>query len=484
MNYTPKTAFYDHQRTTLEQCAMEKYWGLFLEMGVGKSKIAIDNFALLSEKNLIDTVLVLAPKGVYDNWVQKEIPAHLPDRIKHKIARWQPNLTEKFKEEMRQIVFRKNREAGTLHILVMNIEALSTTKGTATATKYLKDNPKNMMIVDESTTIKNRKSLRSKNVVKVGKEALYKRILTGSPVTKSPLDLYAQCEFLGLSALGFKSFFSYRNRYAVIQQRYMGARSFQEITGYQRLDELNEKLNGFTTRILKSECLDLPDKVYLKREVPLTTEQKSLYVQMKKLALSQLEDGSLATTASVLTQIMRLQQICCGFLQPDDEPIQEIKNNRLNELLSVADEVQGKVIIWSSWTHDIRLIAEALRRRFGNKAAATYYGGTPQDERQDIVKDFQDPDSELRFFVGQPRTGGFGLTLTAATTVIYYSNSYDLEIRLQSEDRAHRISQTKTVTYVDLVSPDTIDEKILKALRAKIDIAGQVLGEDIKQWLI
>ena len=114
MNYTPKTAFYDHQRTTLEQCAMEKYWGLFLEMGVGKSKIAIDNFALLSEKNLIDTVLVLAPKGVYDNWVQKEIPAHLPDRIKHKIARWQPNLTEKFKEEMRQIVFRKNREAGTL----------------------------------------------------------------------------------------------------------------------------------------------------------------------------------------------------------------------------------------------------------------------------------------------------------------------------------------------------------------------------------
>jgi SNF2 family DNA or RNA helicase len=181
---------------------------------------------------------------------------------------------------------------------------------------------------------------------------------------------------------------------------------------------------------------------------------------------------------------MRLQQICCGFIQPDDEEIQEIKNNRLEELLSVADEVQGKVIIWSSWTHDIRLIAEALRRRFGNEAAATYYGETPQDERQEIVKKFQDPDSELRFFVGQPKTGGYGLTLTAATTVIYYSNSYDLEIRLQSEDRAHRISQTETVTYVDIVSPGTIDEKILKALRNKIDIAGEVLGEDAKQWLI
>ena len=484
MNYEPKTDFYDHQKTTLEQCADAKYWGLFLEMGVGKSKIAIDNFALLFEKNSIDTVLVLAPKGVYDNWVKKEIPTHLPDRIEHKIARWQPNLTEKFKEEMRQIVFRKNREGGYLHILVMNMESMSTTKGASTAFRYLQENPKNMMIVDESTTIKNRKALRTKNVVKAGKLALYKRVLTGSPVTKSPMDLFSQCEFLSPDALGFKSFFSYRNRYAIIQKRHMGPRSFQEITGYQRLDELNEKLDRFTTRILKSECLDLPDKVYLKREVPLTPEQKKLYVQMKKLALSQLDDGTLATTASVLTQIMRLQQICCGFIQPDDEEIQEIKNNRLEELLSVADEVQGKVIIWSSWTHDIRLIAEALRRRFGNEAAATYYGETPQDERQEIVKKFQDPDSELRFFVGQPKTGGYGLTLTAATTVIYYSNSYDLEIRLQSEDRAHRISQTETVTYVDIVSPDTIDEKILKALRNKIDIAGEVLGEDAKQWLI
>ncbi len=114
---------------------------------------------------------------------------------------------------------------------------------------------------------------------------------------------------------------------------------------------------------------------------------------------------------------------------------------------------------------------------------ATYYGDTEQDARQEIVNDFQDVENPLRFFVGQPRTGGYGITLTAANTVIYYSNSYDLEIRLQSEDRAHRIGQTNKVTYIDLVSPNTIDEKILQALRSKIDIAGQVLKEDTKSWL-
>jgi len=264
----------------------------------------------------------------------------------------------------------------------------------------------------------------------------------------------------------------------------MGHRSFQQIVGYRRLDELSIKLDTFSNRVLKEDCLDLPEKVYTRREVELTPEQLKLYTQMKKLALAKLESGDLATTASVLTQVMRLHQICCGFLQPDEGEIQPLANNRLKELLAISEEVQGKAIIWASWTHDIQQIADALRDRFGPDSVATYYGGTPQDERQDIVTKFQDKDSPLRFFIGQPRTGGYGITLTAANTVVYYSNSYDLEIRLQSEDRAHRIGQTNKVTYIDLVSPGTIDEKILKALRQKIDIAGQVLGEDAKDWLL
>jgi SNF2 family DNA or RNA helicase len=245
--------------------------------------------------------------------------------------------------------------------------------------------------------------------------------------------------------------------------------------------------------VLKEDCLDLPKKIYIRREVLLSPEQTKAYAQMKKLALTKLESGELATTQSVLTQIMRLQQICCGFLRTDEEELVPLKNNRLNELLDIADEVQGKAIIWATWSHDIEMIAEALRRRFGPEAAATYYGATPQNDRQDIVERFQDKDSELRFFIGQPKTGGYGITLTAANTMIYYSNSYDLEIRLQSEDRAHRIGQEQNVTYIDLMAvgqelrgkqQKTIDEKIVKALRDKINIAGEVLGEDAKQWLI
>jgi SNF2 family DNA or RNA helicase len=269
----------------------------------------------------------------------------------------------------------------------------------------------------------------------------------------------------------------------MVQRRTMGHRSFQEIVGYRRLDELNEKLLTFSSRILKEDCLDLPPRIYVRREIELTDEQAKLYTQMKRLALAQLNNGELATTSSVLTQIMRLQQICCGFLQPDEGPIEPLPNNRLSGLMSAIDETQGKVIIWASYTHDIQRITSALRDRFGPEAVATYYGATPQDERQDIIEKFQDVNSELRFFVGQPKTGGFGITLHAASTMIYFSNSYDLEIRLQSESRAHRINQTKSVTYIDLVSPNTIDEKVLNALRQKVGLAGQVLNEDVSSWL-
>ena len=475
-----KTNPYDHQRKALEASWAEEYYALFMEMGTGKTKVAIDTMAVLYEAGKINAALVVAPKGVYDNWVKNEIPAHLPDRIQRNLLRWTPAKTKRMETDLKDFI------VGDLHgikVFVMNIEAFSTSRGTEAALAFLYQNPDNIVIVDESTTIKNRKAARTKNIVKLQEYSKYRRILTGSPITKSPMDLFSQCDFLRNKALGFNSYFAFQSRYANIQQRTMGHRSFQQIVGYRRLDELSEKLDRFSNRVLKQDCLDLPEKVYVRREIEFTPEQKKLYTQMKKLALAKLESGELATTASVLTQIMRLQQICCGFLQPDEGEIESVPSNRLKELLELTDEVQGKAIIWATYTHDILRIEEAIKDRFGEDSVATYYGGTPQDERQDIVTRFQDKSDPLRFFVGQPRTGGYGITLTAANTVIYFSNSYDLEIRLQSEDRAHRIGQTNKVTYIDMVSPDTIDEKILQALRSKIDIAGQVLGEDAKDWL-
>tara|TARA_R110002051_G_scaffold78271_2_gene141840 strand:- start:2380 stop:3822 length:1443 start_codon:yes stop_codon:yes gene_type:complete len=478
--YQFKTEPFNHQREALQASWDAAYHAWFMEMGTGKSKVAIDNMGVLYKQGRIKAALIVAPKGVYDNWVKGEIPAHLPDDIERKIVRWKPAQSKSYAAELEDLTM---EAYDGLKIFVVNVEAFSSPRGARAAGRFLVQNPDNMMIVDESTTIKNRKAQRTKNLMTLTKYSRYRRILTGSPVTKSPMDLFSQCNFLDERALGYNSYFAFQSRYAVVQKRVMGARSFQEITGYRRLDELNEKLFEFSTRVLKEECLDLPEKVYIKREVELTDEQAKVYTQMKKLALAQMEGGDLATTESVLTQIMRLQQICCGFFQPDVGKIQPLKNNRLNELMNITDELQGKAIIWASYTHDIQQIADTLRDRFGPDSVALYYGETPQDKRQEIVERFQDVNNPLRFFVGQPRTGGYGITLTAATTVIYYSNSYDLEIRLQSEDRAHRIGQKNTVTYIDLVSPDTIDEKVLGALRQKINLAEQVLNEDPRNWL-
>lgn len=480
MGFEFKTQPYDHQRKALKDSWSAEYYALFMEMGTGKSKVAVDNIAILYEAGKITAALIVAPKGVYDNWVRGEIPAHLPDRIVRHVMRWSPVKTQKYENELKGFIIDKDQK---LKIFVMNVEAFSSERGFEAAQAFLHQNPDNMIVVDESTTIKNRKAQRTANLIKLRDLAKYRRILTGSPITKSPMDLFSQCELLKEKCLGFNSYFAYQSRYANVQKRTMGHRSFQQIVGYRRLDELSEKLDKISNRTLKEDCLDLPEKVYIKRFVDLTPEQERVYNQMKKLALAKLETGELATTASVLTQIMRLQQICCGHFQPDDEDIKTLKNNRMSELMDLIEEVNGKAIIWATYTHDILNIAATIRERFGDDSVACYYGGTQQDDRQDIVNRFQDKRDPLRFFVGQPKTGGYGITLTAANTVIYYSNSYDLEIRLQSEDRAHRIGQTNKVTYIDLVSPNTIDEKILTALRSKIDIAGEVLGEDAKDWL-
>jgi len=180
--------------------------------------------------------------------------------------------------------------------------------------------------------------------------------------------------------------------------------------------------------------------------------------------------------------LMRLHQITCGHFTADDGTTQEIANNRISELMNVLDEIEGKAIIWANYQHDITNIIKEVVKVHGPGSIVDYYGLTPQDERQDNIRKFQN-DDKCRFIVGTPATGGYGITLTAANTVIYYSNGYDLEKRLQSEDRAHRIGQKKNVTYVDIIAEDTVDEKIVKALRDKVNIASQVLGEDLKDWI-
>ena len=477
MKYKFKTKPYGHQITALEKSWDKEEYGYFMEMGTGKSKVLVDNIAMLYDKGKINAALIIAPKGVYRNWFSGEIPNHLPSHIDHKTVIWTAT-TSKAKDKEYQQLFKIDYD---LHILIMNVEAFSTKKGLEFATKFLNCH-KTIMAIDESTTIKTPTAKRTKAILTLGKLAKYRRILTGSPVTKSPLDLYTQCNFLHEELLGFNSYYTFRNRYATMIDRTFGGRRVQMVGGYKRLDELSDSLKKFSYRVLKEDCLDLPEKVYIQREVELSDEQKQIYSTMKSAALAQLK-GKMATAPHVLTQLMRLHQITCGHLKNDDDTITEIKNNRMSELLDVLDEVEGKVIIWANYVYDIRQIVKAISKKHGEDSIVQYYGAIPADVRQKNIEMFQDPKSDSRFFVGNPQTGGYGITLTAANNVIYYSNGYDLEKRLQSEDRAHRIGQKKSVTYVDFITPKTVDEKIVKALRKKMNIATEIMGEDIREWI-
>ena len=389
---------------------------------------------------------------------------------------WQSNITKGQQEKLESLF-----EIETaLHILVMNVEALSTDKGVKFASKFLNSH-KAIMAIDESTTIKTPTAQRTKNIIRMGDLAKYRRIMTGSPITKNPLDLYTQCYFLDPYLLDHASYYSFRNRYAIMKTMHVRGRSIQVVHKFQNLSELSERVKEFSYRVLKEDCLDLPPKNFIKRHITLTPEQKKIYEQMKKAAMAVL-NGKVSTTMTVLTQLMRLHQITCGHFTADDGSEQTVSSNRMNELMSILEETDGKAIIWANYQKDIKGIIEEITKKYGPGSVVDYYGLTPQEDRQDHIRKFQN-DPECRFLVGTPQTGGYGITLTQANTVIYYSNGYDLEKRLQSEDRAHRIGQKKTVTYIDLICEDTVDEKIVKALRDKINIASEVMGEDLKEWI-
>jgi len=216
----------------------------------------------------------------------------------------------------------------------------------------------------------------------------------------------------------------------------------------------------------------------MKRVIQLTPEQKKVYSQMKAMALAEL-NGKMITTVNVITQLMRLQQITCGHFKADDGSMQDIKNNRITELMDLLEEVEGKAVIWAHWRHDIATIVKEIEKEYPG-SVMTYYGDTTVEDRQKAIKEIQNPESKVRFLVGTPQTAGYGITLTGASTMIYYSNGYDLELRQQSEARFDLIGQKKPMTYIDILAEDTIDEKIVKSLRKKVNIATEIMGEELK----
>jgi len=477
MEFKYKTKPYAHQVEALEKSYDKKNYAYFMEMGCGKSKVLLDNIYWLWENKEIDTAIIIAPKGVYMNWKNSEIPIHLLEDMDADIYTWKANPTQAEKRHLSLGATKRDK----FRILLMNIESFVTKKAPVFLESFT-HRSEFMVAIDESTTIKNIKAKRTKAVMKFGATAKYKRILTGSPITQSPLDLYSQCAFLSKSLLGYDSYWSFQGRFAIVKQQRMGNMSFNQVVGYKNLEELTQKLKFFAHRTTKKEALDLPDKIYTTRQVDLTSTQIDQYISMKKTSVIYLEDGNMVSAPEVMTRLLRLQQLLCGYLVNDDGETVEIANNRIKVMMEVIEEMDGKVIIWSRFRYDIRKIKKELETTYGSGSVVTYYGDTSQEDRDSAIHNFQ-TNPETRFFISNAQTGGRGITLTAASNVIYYSNDFNLESRKQSEDRCHRIGQHKPVLYVDLVCPNTVDVHIVKSLLQKDKIANKTLGEEVLEWL-
>jgi SNF2 family DNA or RNA helicase len=384
MNYKFKSKPFAHQSKALEMSWDKEVFAYFMEMGTGKSKVLIDNIAMLFNVGKINGALIIAPKGVYKNWFDSEIPSHMPDYVEKKVGLWRTDPNAKDLKPL----FSTGAE---LHILIMNVEAFSTKKGVLFAHKFLSCH--NALIsIDESTTIKNPNAKRTKSILSLKPLSKFRRILTGSPVTKSPLDLFSQCQFLDSWLLNQSSYYAFRTRYAVCRKINVSGRQVEIVVGYRNLGELSEKVKPFSYRVLKDDCLDLPPKTYTKRIIELSDEQKKVYKTMKEKAIAFL-NGKMVSTATVITQLMRLHQITCGHFTSDDGDVQEIKNNRIDQLMEILEEVEGKAVIWAHYRYDIKKIVEAISKKYGENSVVTYYGDTSTDDRQKAITKIQDKDS-------------------------------------------------------------------------------------------
>lgn len=486
--YRPDTPPLAHQLEAVLMGWWRTFFAYLLVMGLGKTRVAIDDFCTNFLKGEVDALLVLAPKSVYGNWtrVDDESPGELQKWLWREVGdtavihQYRAGKSARDARERQAVL---DTRAPGARILVVNVEAVSSTKEAVEFCEKFLRSHRTMMVIDESTVIKDRSSNRTKRITKMGLLAEKRRILTGSLITGSPCDAWGQFEFLERGSLGHGTFRSFQSRYCVLRDMRIGPRIIQKEVGTQNLDELREIIARNSIRRRKEECLDLPPKVYEPFvEVELTDEQAGAYKEMKSSAMLAIADKEVTTTI-VMTQLMRLHQIAIGHVTADDGTVLRLKSRRPEAMLEVIERSgDRKAVIWCNYREDADVVSETLAEKYGRESYVRWTGAETNDEREAGEARFQ-TEKSVRFMIATQSAGGRGRTWTAATLVIYYSNSYDLELREQSEDRAHRIGQTGTVTYVDLIAPGTVEGKIVKALRSKKDVSRAIQQDGASQWI-
>lgn len=492
-----KTDPMSQQVTGLKLLEGKRNFGLFMEQGTGKTWTILADAERCYTGNKIDALVVVAPNGVHTNWTRREIPTHLS--VPSIAYAWKGEPKTKKAKALFEKLYARHYAAGEapLRVFTMNIEAVNTPKGYAALEEFLTCF-RCMMVVDESTRIKNPEAKRSEKVVELGKLALCRRILTGTPITKAPTDLFQQFEFLKPGLLGTTSYRAFVAEFAEIMDnshplkqamiRKNPKAAFAQVVAvdkngnkmWKNLDKLRTMIAPHSYRCRKEDCLDLPPKVYKTVYFDLDPKQRAVYDSLKEdyhYRHLDVEDMSFQAIAART----KLKQVTSGFIHvrgsafPVDahaglaEPSDNPRMRAFKDILE--DHEDEQFIVWAMFEEEINQILAALEE--AGISAVSYYGKTSKADRETAIDDFQS--GKKRAFVGHAQAAGIGLTLTAARLAVYYSCSYDNELRMQSEDRCHRIGTTGTVVYIDLVAEDTIDEEVIQSLKVKNEIARVII---------
>lgn len=449
----------EHQVEALRFSRGKEYFGLFMDPGTGKTKVGFEKMGELYEKGEIDTALVFAPNGVHSQWLEEQAPEHCP--VPYRTVAWVSNRTKKWKDETRYVL----RKRDALLIVAINYEAL-TTKDGVNFCRWLVKNRRVAIFADESSRIRNPKAIRTKIALELAPHAVVRAILTGTPIAKGLENLWSQMQFLSPDILKCRTFVQFRSLYCKVQP-VPGRRGAIMISGYQRVGELMSLINPYVFVKRKEDCLDLPDKIYLKSPVPMTREQAEAYRTMREELIVELSELEKVTVAHLISARAKLRQIAIGFIMDKDRKVTPFASGRWDRALEHLDEASGKVILWSSFRW---CLAEWERLLTKEGIGFIRY---QKGDNESIRTWRREPDCKV--FLGNPHSGGIGLNLASASTMIFFNNTDDAEIRWQSEDRAHRIGQTQHLTIIDLFSPGTVEVKIQKQQVDKETIANIVM---------
>lgn len=481
MNYQPKMQPYPHQLEALSRLNGRNAFALLMAMRTGKTKVLLDDFGQLELDGKVSDLLVIAPAGVYRTW-ETAVRDHVSSTLQHRlrIHTWNSSANGQ-KETLRRREFLASTHP---RLLLMNVEALSAVQRAQDfCIQFLRNPAQAMIAVDESTIIKSPKALRTKFINReLARRAAYRRILSGLPTPRSPLDLFCQFQFLDERILGFSSFYGwsgFQNRYAIIERKHMGGRWVPIVVGYRHVDELHAKIDPHSFRVPFRP--DIPS-TYTIREVPWTEKQKKVYEDIKNFATSALENGAHVTATVVIAQILRLHQVLCGHVRDEAGNLHEIPEHRTGQLLELLEDYAGKAVIWCSYGHSIGKLTAALAKEYGENAVAAFWGGNVAIREDEEKRFLNDP--QCRFMLATPHAGGKGRTWSVADLVVYYSSNNDLELRDQSEQRVQGLGKQRQVDYIDLIVPGTVEGKILTALRKKINMAATITGDDWREWIV